>query len=605
MMDAPWYRVARQLVGIKEVPGPKADPRILELFQLAGFPDATRRDETAWCAAFVGACLRLAGFSNKATLLAAGYLDFGQDLGRDPVEGCIVVTEPLAKGASGHVAFYVGEKGNDVILLGGNQHDSVKESHYPKKMVRSYRWPVAKSAIATSDLIKNITQLEPGFVSTAPAPSPIFETQLGTFAAFNSVAPVMEKWEGGYVDHPNEPGGPTNMGVTLATLTRWRGREVTAEDVKALTRDEARQIYREYYWKPISGDQLPPPVALMTFNAAILNGVARAARFLQVALNRQGLGIREDGEIGPETLGAVAKSDLKRLVRDYATEQLSYLHTRPGWPTFGTGWTNRINDVQSNAAALAEDAFVVAAGEPKLEERPPHSGAQQLLALILTLLSKEKSMAGDFTKSGQEIDPVNALLPLLLQSLFSGKQIDITQLLAALLTGRPMPTPVATPSFDNTGVIPPSLAQPDLITILLPLIFERLTGKPLPGTTPVVPTPGKPTAPPLTTVNGALGQTVGNMLNGRKTAIGAIGLLATTLLPVFFPQLAPIAAVIKPAVGAAAVAAGNATNVIEPASVHAQSWGGIITDVAQPLFAALTGWGVLGKFDKWFNRVQQ
>ncbi len=605
MMDAPWYRVARQLVGIKEIPGPKADPRILELFRLAGFPDATRKDETAWCAAFVGACLRLAGFSNKATLLAAGYLDFGQDLGRDPVEGCIVVTEPLVKGASGHVAFYAGERGNDVILLGGNQHDSVRESNFPKKIVRAYRWPVEKSAIAASNLIKNITELEPGFVATAPAPLPIFETQLGTFAAFDSVVPVVEKWEGGYVDHPNDPGGPTNMGVTLATLRRWRGREVTAEDVKALTRDEARRIYKEYYWKPISGNQLPPPVALMTFNASILNGVARASRFLQVALNRQGLGIREDGEIGSETLGAVAKSDLKRLVRDYANEQLGYLQTRPGWATFGAGWTNRINDVQSTAAALAEDFAVEHTGKPKLEVRPQLSATEQLLALILTLLSKEKSMAGDFTKSGQEIDLVNALLPLLLQSLFSGKQVDITQLLAALLTGKPMPTPVATPSFENTGVIPPSQVQPDLITILLPLILERLTGKPLLGATPIVPTPGKPAAPPLTTVNGALGKTVGNMLNGRKTAIGAIGLLATTLLPVFFPQLAPIAAVIKPALGAAAEAAGNAGSVIAPASVHAQSWGGIITDVAQPLFAALTGWGVLGKFDKWFNRVPQ
>jgi peptidoglycan hydrolase-like protein with peptidoglycan-binding domain len=311
--------------------------------------------------------------------------------------------------------------------------------------------------------------------------------------------------------------------------------------------------------------------------------LARSILWLQQALNKLGADpvLTEDGQNGPRTMAAVSQFQQKNGLQDTGLADAATIAT-----------------IQRKLTPVEGGPVV-----PSVPGQP--SGALQLLALILTLLSKEKSMAGDFTKSGQEIDPVNALLPLLLQSLFSGKQIDITQLLAALLTGRPMPTPVATPSFDNTGVIPPSLAQPDLITILLPLIFERLTGKPLPGTTPVVPTPGKPTAPPLTTVNGALGQTVGNMLNGRKTAIGAIGLLATTLLPVFFPQLAPIAAVIKPALGAAAEAAGNAGSVIAPASVHAQSWGGIITDVAQPLFAALTGWGVLGKFDKWFNRVPQ
>ncbi len=309
------------------------------------------------------------------------------------------------------------------------------------------------------------------------------------------------------------------------------------------------------------------------------DALAHSILWLQQALNKLGADpiLTEDGKNGPKTMAAVSHFQQKNGLQD-------------------TG----LADVATIAAIQRK--LKPAEGGPALPstaEQP--SATEQLLALILVLLEKEKSMARDFTTSGQEIDPVNALLPLLLQSMFSGKQIDVRQLIAALATGKAMPTL----SLENTGVVPPSQLQPDLIAILLPILFERLTGKPFPGPTPIASTPTKPAAPPLTTVNGALGQTVGNMLNGRKTAIGAIGLLATTLLPIFFPELAPIAAVIKPAVGAAAVAAGNATNVIEPASVHAQSWGGIIMDVAQPLFAALTGWGVLGKFDKWFNRVPQ
>src|SRR5262245_10871428 len=190
VMEAPWYRIARELIGTKEVPGSRANPRILELFRLAGFPDATRNkgDETAWCAAFVGACLRLSGYVNKGTLLASGYLHFGQDLGRDRVEGCIVVTKPLVTGASGHVAFYAGETNGKVILLGGNQHNVVNETKYPKDIVLTYRWPFEKSSIATSDLIKNIALLDPGLASAEAAVA----TQTGASAAFDTFVTLRE-----------------------------------------------------------------------------------------------------------------------------------------------------------------------------------------------------------------------------------------------------------------------------------------------------------------------------------------------------------------------------------------------------------------------------
>jgi hypothetical protein len=64
------------------------------------------------------------------------------------------------------------------------------------------------------------------------------------------------QFEGGYVNHPADPGGATNMGITQRVLADWRGRSVTAADVKALTRAEAAGIYRRLYWEMVNCDSL-------------------------------------------------------------------------------------------------------------------------------------------------------------------------------------------------------------------------------------------------------------------------------------------------------------------------------------------------------------
>jgi hypothetical protein len=210
------------------------------------------------------------------------------------------------------------------------------------------------------------------------------------------------------------------------------------------------------------------------------------------------------------------------------------------------------------------------------------------------------------------VDPGKVLLPLLLHSLLTGKRIDNAEILASILSGKPnltsMPAPIAMPIPSRKPQLASAQLPADLSAILLPLLYERLTGKPLPEATSAasVTQPAK-AEKPLTPVNAALGQTVGRMLNGRKTGIGVAGLIATTLLPIFFPQLAPIAAVVQAAGGSVTdvIAGGGGEALIKQAPMAVQSWGGSITEVAQPLFAALTGWGVLGKLDKWFSRMPQ
>src|SRR5690348_18419167 len=87
--------------------------------------------------------------------------------------------------------------------------------------------------------------------------------------------------EGGYSDDPLDPGGATNLGITLNELSQWRHDAVTKQDVKALTRQEAAAIYRANYWNVVRGDELPAGIDLMVFDAGVNIGTPRSARFLQ------------------------------------------------------------------------------------------------------------------------------------------------------------------------------------------------------------------------------------------------------------------------------------------------------------------------------------
>ena len=131
-----WLIVARaeQAKNIHEFPGEWQDnPEIMKYFKDTSY--AAHHDEVPWCAAFVGWCLQQAGIKPSGSAAAASYEDWGEDLGETPVLGCIVVLPH-------HVTFYVGHVGTEWVTgLGGNQHDSVKESNYPVGDVISYRWP--------------------------------------------------------------------------------------------------------------------------------------------------------------------------------------------------------------------------------------------------------------------------------------------------------------------------------------------------------------------------------------------------------------------------------------------------------------------------------
>jgi lysozyme family protein len=156
--------------------------------------------------------------------------------------------------------------------------------------------------------------------------------------------------EGGYIDNPADPGGATNMGVTLATYRDWSDdHNLGSAQVQDLTKRTARAIYRSLYWNPLRADALPAGVDLSVFDMGVNAGNWRSARLLQGAIGFTGDEV--DGCIGPETLGAAGKCDARSVVNDLAQRQAAFYRSLDDFDTFGAGWLNRTE--ARRAAALA------------------------------------------------------------------------------------------------------------------------------------------------------------------------------------------------------------------------------------------------------------
>lgn len=121
------------------------------------------------------------------------------------------------------------------------------------------------------------------------------------------IADTISRWEGGYVNHPADHGGPTNFGITQRTLAAFRGRPVTAEDVRTLPRAEAVTIYRQRYWSTTGVDRLPEPLQPVVFDSAVNLGPGAAVRLLQQALGDLGAPVTVDGVLGAGTAATAAR----------------------------------------------------------------------------------------------------------------------------------------------------------------------------------------------------------------------------------------------------------------------------------------------------------
>jgi len=154
--------------------------------------------------------------------------------------------------------------------------------------------------------------------------------------------------EGGFVNHPSDPGGMTNLGVTKAVWEEWVGHPVDEKQMRDLQPVTVAPLYRAKYWDKIKGDELPTGIDYVVFDAAVNSGPGRAAKWLQACV-----GVEPDGGIGPKTLAAVMSFDASQLIEDYAKRRLSFLMDLQHWDTFGKGWSRRVAEVEKTGLDMA------------------------------------------------------------------------------------------------------------------------------------------------------------------------------------------------------------------------------------------------------------
>jgi lysozyme family protein len=149
--------------------------------------------------------------------------------------------------------------------------------------------------------------------------------------------------EGGYsssaADPGNWTGGHYGAGRCLGTKYGISAASYPTLDIANLTLADAQAIYRRDYWECVQGDTLPPPLALLVFDAAVNNGTGRAIRWLQ-----QAVGVGVDGVLGQATLAAVNAQSGKgaALLAEFQAQRMMFMAGLPTWPTFGLGWARRL-----------------------------------------------------------------------------------------------------------------------------------------------------------------------------------------------------------------------------------------------------------------------
>lgn len=158
---------------------------------------------------------------------------------------------------------------------------------------------------------------------------------------------LMLKSEGGFVNHKDDPGGMTNLGVTKRVWEQWVGRESNEKEMRSLTPAMVEPLYKRKYWDACKCDDLPEGLDYLVFDFAVNAGPGRSIKTLQTAV-----GTTPDGIIGPKTLAAVRAIDPHELIEKFSVAKTEFYESLPTFQTFGRGWLNRVADVKVKASNM-------------------------------------------------------------------------------------------------------------------------------------------------------------------------------------------------------------------------------------------------------------
>lgn len=174
-------------------------------------------------------------------------------------------------------------------------------------------------------------------------------------STFEYAMRLLLRHEGGFVNHPKDPGGMTNLGVTKAVWEAHTGKPATEADMRALTPQAVQPVYKARYWDAVRGDDLPHGLDYCLFDCAVNSGPGRSIKLLQYVLH-----LKVDGIMGKNTMAAIMDADPIELIEDYSQRRLDFLKSLPTWETFGKGWGKRVSEVELEAKTFARNAGAVA-----------------------------------------------------------------------------------------------------------------------------------------------------------------------------------------------------------------------------------------------------
>lgn len=194
-----------------------------------------------------------------------------------------------------------------------------------------------------------------GVPGPATARAIIAKAALGLTASagspFDTALAEILRHEGGFVNHPRDPGGMTNLGITKATWEGWTQQPANEADMRALTPEKVAPVYRQNYWDKLRCDDLPPALALCVFDFGVNAGPGRAARYLQRLV-----GTAQDAIVGNATVASassyVSQHGQAAAVRGYQQARREYYRQLPTFGTFGKGWLRRVDDVERAAMEM-------------------------------------------------------------------------------------------------------------------------------------------------------------------------------------------------------------------------------------------------------------
>ena len=168
---------------------------------------------------------------------------------------------------------------------------------------------------------------------------------------FDACLTLLLAHEGGYVNHPQDPGGMTNLGVTKRVWEEWTGHEVDEKQMRALTPELVAPLYKRKYWDAVRADELVSGLDYAVFDVAVNSGPGRAIKILQDCV-----GATVDGGFGPATMALVKKvsSEPNKIIDLYCAKRLEFLQSLKTFETFGKGWSRRVAEVKEKALKMTD-----------------------------------------------------------------------------------------------------------------------------------------------------------------------------------------------------------------------------------------------------------